>query len=229
NLDNKALPGVKINVIMGRHAGFLTAASVLARQHEGDGPHLIYVPEAAFDIEQFLTDVERVRSKYGRCLVAVSEGIHDADGTPIAAKLAQSVEKDSHGNVQLSGSGALGDFLSNLVKTKLGVKRVRADTFGYLQRSMAGVYSAVDAAEARAAGRKAAEVAILGDFDGSIAINRVSNDPYEVEFNMVALEEVAAKTRHLPQEYIIGGNDIDRSFRDYLAPIVGELPVIEQI
>ncbi|MDX9724281.1 MAG: diphosphate--fructose-6-phosphate 1-phosphotransferase, partial [Myxococcota bacterium] len=64
NLDNKALPGVKINVIMGRHAGFLTAASVLARQHEGDGPHLIYVPEAAFDIEQFLTDVERVRSKY---------------------------------------------------------------------------------------------------------------------------------------------------------------------
>ncbi len=229
NLDNKALPGVKINVVMGRHAGFLTAASMLARQQDGDGPHLIYVPEAVFDIDSFLADVDRVRTKYGRCLIAVSEGIHDAEGQPIAAKLAESVEKDSHGNVQLSGTGALGDFLANLVKTRLGVKRVRADTFGYLQRSMAGVFSPVDAAEAREAGRKAAEVAIMGNFDGSIAINRVSNAPYQVEYNMVALEDVAAKTRHLPQEYIVAGNDIHESFRDYLAPLVGELPVVEQL
>ncbi|MFW6033283.1 MAG: diphosphate--fructose-6-phosphate 1-phosphotransferase, partial [Phycisphaeraceae bacterium] len=168
NLDNKALPGVKINVIMGRHAGFLTAASMLARQQPGDGPHLIYVPEAAFDVEQFKKDVSATLDKLGRCVIAVSEGIHDAEGTPIATKLAENVETDAHGNVQLSGTGALGDHLSQALKDHLGKgARVRADTFGYLQRSFAGVVSETDAHEARMSGRKAAEVALLGNLDGS--------------------------------------------------------------
>jgi len=161
NMDNAALPGIKINIIMGRHAGFLTAAAGLGRrQNKTDGPHLIYVPEVAFDENKFIDDVERVYKKHGRCLIAVSEGIHDQDGTAIMTKLMDEVEKDDHGNVQLSGSGALGDLLADLVKDKLGARlgqklRVRADTFGYLQRSFAGVASTVDQIEARECGRQA--------------------------------------------------------------------------
>ncbi|MDX8382748.1 MAG: diphosphate--fructose-6-phosphate 1-phosphotransferase, partial [Ghiorsea sp.] len=122
--DNKALSGVKINVIMGRDAGFLTAASALARQAKGDGPHLIYVPERVFSPEQFKADVKAQMDQYGRCVVAVSEGIVDTDGHPIAT----SGEKDSHGNLQLSGTGALGDTLSAMVKEALPEgARVRAD------------------------------------------------------------------------------------------------------
>ena len=232
NLDNRALPGIKINVIMGRHAGFLTAASILGRrENTDDGPHLVYVPEAAFDEDKFIDDVEAVYKKYGRCLIAVSEGISDKDGTAIAAKLQENVETDAHGNVQLSGSGALGDLLSDLIKDKLGARtgeklRVRADTFGYLQRSFVGCVSEVDQAEAREAGRKAAELALAGDIDGSIAIQRVSDDPYKVEFNRIELSDVAAKTQHLDTKYIVDGCNIDDSFKKYLAPIVGELPEV---
>jgi 6-phosphofructokinase 1 len=171
NEDNRSLPGVKIDVIMGRNAGWLTAASVLARQHEDDGPHLVYVPERDFSLEAFLSDVERVHARHGRCLVAVSEGIHGKDGKPLVV----AGEKDSHGNVQLSGSGALGDFLAAEVKRALGSKlRVRADTFGYLQRSFPGLASEVDAREAREVGRVAARAAIAAkEASGSIAIRRI--------------------------------------------------------
>ncbi len=235
NLDNKALPGIKINVVMGRHAGFLTAAAALARRQDGDGPHLIYVPEAAFDLDAFIADVDRVYKEQGRCLIAVSEGIHDSDGTAIAAKLAQQssgeVEKDAHGNVQLSGTGALGDFLSKYIKEKLGKElRVRADTFGYLQRSYLGSASEVDQAEARAAGAKAAEVALAGERpDGSITINRVSDDPYKVEYGVVELSDVAAKTKHLPTEWIVNGNDVSEAFCNYARPLIGQLPIVEQL
>ncbi len=143
DLDNAALPGVKINVVMGRHAGFLTAAAALARTYPGAGPHLIYLPERPFDLEQFPQQVKAVVEKHGRCVVAVSEGISDITGTAIAAAFTKEV--DSHGNVQLSGSGALGDALANLIKTKTDITRVRADTFGYLQRSFPGVVAANDA------------------------------------------------------------------------------------
>lgn len=232
NLDNRSLPGIKINIVMGRHAGFLTAAAMLGRRDENDGPHLIYVPEVAFDESKFLADVERIYTKHGRCLIAVSEGIHDASGEPIVTKLQENVEKDAHGNVQLSGTGALGDLLSDLVKDKLGQKlqkklRVRADTFGYLQRCFVGCVSGVDQCEARGVGRKAAELAIAGEYvDGSIAIQRVSDDPYTVEFNRIELSDVAAKTKTLDPKYIVDGCDIDESFRQYLAPIVGDLPTV---
>jgi len=104
--DNASLPGVKIDVIMGRHAGFLTAASALARVYPDDGPHLIYLPERAFDMDQFLKDVQAVYARLGRCMITVSEGISDKDGVAIASKFTKEV--DSHGNVQLSGTGALG-------------------------------------------------------------------------------------------------------------------------
>ncbi|MFT7542989.1 MAG: 6-phosphofructokinase, partial [Gammaproteobacteria bacterium] len=107
NQDNRSLPGIKVDVIMGRHAGWLTAASGLARQFEDDGPHLIYVPERDFVMDTFLGQVEDVYGRLGRCLIAVSEGVHKPGGEPLFS----TGEVDSHGNVQLSGSGALGDFI----------------------------------------------------------------------------------------------------------------------
>lgn len=233
DLDNRALPGIKLNVIMGRHAGFLTAASMLARRGPDDGPHLIYVPEVPLEMFKFLSDVEAVYKRLGRCLIAISEGVHDADGSPIITKLAAAVERDSHGNVQLSGTGALGDFLADAIKRHMSVGgkkvRVRADTFGYLQRCFAGVVSPTDAKEARAVGREAAKAALAGKLEGSIAIQRVSSSPYKVKYKLIALSDVAAKTRTIPPEYIVSGNNIADSFREYLAPLVGPLPVIETV
>ena len=226
NLDNRALPGVKINVVMGRHAGFLTAASALARVYPDDGPHLVYLPERAFDMDKFLADVKKVYDERKRCLVAVSEGISDKDGTAVAAKFSKEV--DAHGNVQLSGSGALGDLLANEVKTKLQISRVRADTFGYLQRSFPGVFSAVDAKEARTVGGLAVKHAVAGAYtSGSVAIRRKPGRKYQTFFELVPLQSVAKETRHMPDNFINPeGNNVTQAFIDYAAPIVGPLPKI---
>ena len=220
NLDNAALPGVYVGVVMGRHAGFLTAASALARTWPDDGPHLIYLPERTFLIEQFLADVKAVYDRLGRCIVAVSEGIHDAAGTPIATQLAKSVERDAHGNVQLSGTGALADLLCDEIRDKLKIKRVRGDTFGYLQRSFLGCVSDVDAREAREAGQRAVQFAMLGEQDGSVAIRRTGD--YEASFVLQPLEAVAARTRTMDDKLIAPrGNDITDAFRHYLQPLLG--------
>ncbi len=225
DLDNCALPGVKIDVVMGRHAGFLTAASALARVRPDAGPHLIYLPERPFSMPRFIQDVKRVYRRLGRCLVVVSEGIADARGTAIAAKF--TAEKDSHGNVQLSGSGALGDLLANAVREQAGISRVRADTFGYLQRSFPGVISPADAAEARAAGVAAVRCAVGKDVDGSIAIRRAAGKKYRVSFERVPLRSVARDTRHMPPAFINrAGNDVTAAFLEYVRPIVGPLPPI---
>jgi len=220
--DNKALSGVKINVVMGRDAGFLTAASALARQAEGDGPHLIYVPEKVFNIGQFKADVAAQMEKHGRCVVAVSEGIVDADGNPIAT----SGEKDSHGNLQLSGTGALGDALSALVKEALPKgARVRADTFGYLQRSFPTIVSAVDAKEAREVGSFGVDHAVTIGTNGSVAIRRLSSVPYTSDYFVTPLSTVAREATSLKDEYINeAGNDVTQAWLDYLAPLVGDLP-----
>ena len=148
--------------MMGRHAGFLTAASALARKYPDDGPHLIYLPERAFVVDKFLGDVKAAFEQHGRCIIAVTEGIHDEKGEAIISKLMGKIEKDAHGNVQLSGTGALADLLCEEVKDKLGIKRVRGDTFGYLQRSFAGCVSNVDPREAREVGEKAVQYAVFG-------------------------------------------------------------------
>lgn len=230
NLDNRSLPGIKINVVMGRHAGFLTAASALARQFPDDGPHLIYCPERAFDLDKFIADVDAVNKRIGRCIIAISEGAHGADGEPIITKLAQNLEKDAHGNVQLAGTGALGDHLAEALKKALGKKlRVRADTLGYLQRSFPGLTSEADASEARASAKKAVELALKGEKPGSIAIKRVSDSPYKVAYERVEFSAVAAKTRHMPDNFFKGDNDVSQAFIDYVKPIVGTLPVTEQL
>lgn len=220
NLDNRALPGVYIGVVMGRHAGFLTAAAAAAKKFPDDGPHLVYLPERTFNIDSFLQDVKEVYDKYGRCVIAVSEGISDEDGVPIITKLSKTVEKDMHGNVQLSGTGALGDLLSDEIKTKLGIKRVRSDTFGYLQRSFMGCVSDVDQHEAREVGEKAAQFAIWNKVDGSITINRTGW--YSVDYRIVPLEQIAGKTKHMPDNFINAkGNHVTDDFIYYVRPLLG--------
>jgi ATP-dependent phosphofructokinase / diphosphate-dependent phosphofructokinase len=220
NLDNRAMGGVYIGVVMGRSAGFLTAAASLAQKYPDDGPHLIYLPERTFDIDNFLKDVKETYDKYGRCIIAISEGVVDADGKPISQHSGMKQEFDAHGNVQLSGSGVLGDYLADLIKTRLNISRVRADTFGYLQRSFLGCVSDVDQREAREVGEKAAQFAIWNRVDGSIAIERTGF--YSVDYKLVPLETVAAKTRLMPKEYInLAGNHVTDDFKYYLRPLIG--------
>lgn len=220
NLDNAALPGVYLAVIMGRHAGFLTAASALGRKFPGDGPHLIYIPERTFNLEKFIGDVKATYDKYGRCVIAASEGIHDAQGIPIITTLASQIEHDAHGNVQLSGTGALADLLCDEIRNKLGIKRVRGDTLGYLQRSFMGCVSDVDQREAREVGERAVQFAMWGDCDGSVAIKRTG--AYSVDYQLLPLSAVAGKTRVMEDEFIAtNGTDITDAFRDYLRPLLG--------
>jgi 6-phosphofructokinase 1 len=214
---------------MGRHAGFLTAASALGRLTAASGPHLIYLPERAFDVEQFCQDCWAVYQQHGRCVVAVSEGIEDKDGTAVLQLLSQDkLEADSHGNVQLSGTGALADALVDRVKeyfSAQGVEKLRArgDTLGYLQRSFPD-QSSVDREESLGLGRFAANMALSGNIDGSCAIQRKSDEPYESEFKLVPLKNVAGKTRHLPADFINdAGNNVTDAFITWGKPLIGEL------
>ncbi|HOU52479.1 MAG TPA: 6-phosphofructokinase [Myxococcota bacterium] len=241
DLDNRSLPGIKIDVVMGRHAGFLTAASALFRRDPDDGPHLIYPPERPFLLDRFLEDVEEVYRRLGRCVVAVSEGI--VDGTDPAGrtvaetlteKAAKQVERDTHANVQLSGSGMLGDWLADQVRQGLGVEgrlgrklRIRADTFGYLQRSFPGVVSEVDAVEARECGRQAVRFALSGQWpDGSVVMLRDPGPSYRVSYDRTELRNVSRETRALPPEYLDPRRpDVTEAFLDYARPLAGPSPV----
>jgi 6-phosphofructokinase len=230
DLDNRALPGVKIDVIMGRHAGFLTAAAALGRKRDDDGPHLLCLPERPVSIGKLLSEVEAVYKKLNRCVVAVSEGMCDADGETWAKKIAQTAEKDAHGNIQLSGTGALADFLAAQVRNNLKIKRIRADTFGYLQRSFPGFQSPVDAEEARRCGRQAVLYAMEQD-NGSVAMKRVGNGKeYAVELFRTELKNVAVKTKSMPDEFINPeGNGVTGAFLEYAMPLVGKLPETEYL
>ena len=233
DFDNRSLPGIKIDVVMGRHAGFLTAAAALARHGAGSGPHLIFVPERPVSQDDFVAAVERVYAKHGRCLIAASEGITAPDGRTYAEHMASDLERDAHGNIQLSGSGALGDYLAGLVTKKLqtpgGKKlRVRADTFGYLQRSFAGFVSEVDAAEAHLVGEKAVEYSADEDNrQGSVAMIRVGEgDDYKVETKLADLKDVARHTKHMGDEFLTDDFDVTDEWLRYVRPLAGKLPVV---
>ena len=219
--DVKSLPiHVCIMEAMGRNAGWITAASALARRKQGDAPHLIYLPERAFDIEQFLLDVKKTYERIGCCVIAVSEGIQDKDGVPIMAKLVNCMEKDAHGNMQLSGTGMLGDLLAQEIKEKLKISRVRSDTFGYLQRSFYGCVSDVDQHEAREVGERAVQFALWHNMDGSVVLDRTGF--YSVDYRLAPLSAVAGKTRHMPDEFInAAGNHVTDAFKFYVRPLLG--------
>lgn len=248
-LDNRSLPGIKVNVVMGRKAGWLTAASVLARRKEGDGPHLIYVPEGPFAMAKFLDDVRQVYARHKRAVICLSEGIRIAPDKFWVEQVAEELhgalkdgqkeffgkmEPDAFGHLQMSGTGILADYFCARIKEglkDLGKLRVRGDTFGYLQRSFPGFASKVDAREARQVGRQAVKFACQGK-DGSVAIKRKPGKAYRIYLDLVDLDKVAGKTRTLPPQHICpGASDICPSFVDYCRPLVGDLPetwVIEQ-
>ena len=233
--DNRSLSGIKINVLMGRHAGWLTAASTLGKSSEEDGPHLVYVPEKTFNIESFLKEVKEVYDALGRCVVAVSEGVHnekgeyflqtyaDQSGSGLAGKT------DSHGNIQLSGSGALGDTLTNIVSEYIEGARVRADTFGYLQRSFIADVSSVDAEEAERVGQHAV-LASKEVQSGSIILKRQFSEKYYCEVGTTELHKVAKHTKEMPAEFIDPTKPyVTNEFFEYAMPLTGGIEPKTQI
>lgn len=265
--DNRSLNGIKIDICMGRNAGWLTAASALARVNPGDGPHLIYLPERSYTLKQILEDIDNVYQKNQRALVSVSEGIADIDGYTFleseriraelkelgmekiidmfdvsgqVEELSGGAKRDAFGHIQLSGSGALADFLASVTKVYIYNKykkkaRVRADTLGYAQRSMAGVVSDVDALEAREAGVAAVKSAMIGDIDGSICFRRVETKfgKYLCEPFRAYLEDVSGvnfpkgQKQYRPMDDMFineAGNNITEEFIDWARPLLGSLP-----
>ena len=221
DLDVHAMPAIYVGIVMGRHAGFLTAAATQWRRSADDGPHLVYLPERPFEPERFVADVAAVQARLGRCVVAVSEGVSDAAGRPVAEALAEAngtaIERDAHGNVQLSGS-ALAAALADLLKGRVHARRVRVDTFGFLQRAYPDCIAETDRAEARAVGAVAARTG--QDRSGSVTIRRIAD--YAVDYPVVALEEVAGRTRTVPDAFIADNQaDVTPAFHRYLAPLVG--------
>ena len=190
------------------------------------------MPESPLSEDQFLTDVDAMYKKHGRCLIAVSEGVSQPGGKTWAEAMSTHLEKDSHGNIQLSGTGALGDYLSGLITKKLqapgGKKlRVRADTFGYLQRSFPGFVSASDASEARMVGKMAVEYSNdANNREGSVAMKRADGLEYKITTHLTPLSTVARETKHMDPSYLSGGNNVTAAFEKYVKPLVGPLPVV---
>ena len=200
--------------IMGRDAGWLTAASVLARTDTSLAPHRIYLPEVPFHTESFLTDLSALIGKHRNVVIAVSEGIRDAEGNYISATEAAA---DRFGHAQLSGAGKC---LENLVKDRLGVK-VRSVEVNVLQRCAAHLTSGTDIAEAAASGRYAVERAAAGETAFMSAIYRMSDQPYRTEFTSVPVSEVANRAKEVPREMINdAGNDVTDEMIAYLKPLV---------
>ncbi|MGN0142071.1 MAG: 6-phosphofructokinase [Roseburia sp.] len=215
-----AVKSVTIVEIMGRDAGWLTAAAALARNEYNTAPHLIYLPEVPFDTEDFLLDIKRLLFERNNVIVAVSEGIRDASGNYISAS---EHTVDNFGHNQLSGAGKTLEFL---VKEKLGVK-VRSVEVNVLQRCAAHLASATDLNEAFLLGKKAVALSEEGVTASMVTMNRVSNVPYTIEYGYAEIRNIANEAKTVPTEWInTAGNDVEQPMIDYLAPlIVGEVPV----
>jgi 6-phosphofructokinase len=199
DLDFRALPGIYVGIVMGRHAGFLTAASAAWRLDEESGPHLIYVPERAFSVERFINDVQAALARHRRCIVAVSEGVSTADGRALVESLvpADRLERDAHGNVKLSGSD-LTAALERALAEGLPGKRARVDALGYMPRGYIGAINETDSQEAFDAGAFA--VAVAAEGGGSVALQF---DGSRTVLKKVPLSSVAAKTRHMPGDFLL--------------------------
>ena len=209
-----AVKSVTIVEIMGRDAGWLTAAAALARNGYNTAPHLIYLPEVAFDPEDFLLDVKRLLFERNNVIVAVSEGIRDASGNYISAS-EQSI--DTFGHSQLSGAGKTLEFL---VKEKLGVK-VRSVEINVLQRCAAHLASQTDLGESFALGKKAVALSEEGVTASMVTIERTSNAPYTVDYSYAEIRQIANEAKSVPREWInSAGNDIEQPLLDYLAPLI---------
>lgn len=218
--DNKK--SVTIVEIMGRHAGWLTAASVLARKFEGDNPVLIYLPETAFDPAKFIDDVKEALEKVPNLVVCISEGINDGKGTFIC-ELARDVGVDNFGHKMLTGSGK---YLENLVKEKIGVK-VRSIELNVCQRCSSSMLSATDQKEAIASGAYGVKCAIEGETGKMIGFSRVESADYRVDYVAEDVNLICNQEKTVPLEWITkNGSDIGQEFIDYALPLIqGEVKI----
>ena len=202
--------------VMGRHAGWTTAACALAAEQQGDAPHVLLLPEVAFNEERFLAKVEGVLGRYGHCVVAVSEGVKRPDGEFLSA----SSREDAFGHAQLGGVAPV---ITNLITARLGCKGHWAVP-DYLQRSARHIASKTDVEQAYAVGRAAVEFAVAGRNAVMPAIRRLSDAPYRWDIVEAPLSEVANQEKLLPTEFISAdGFGVTEAARRYLGPlIVGE-------
>lgn len=215
-----ALKSVTIVEIMGRDAGWLTASAALARNDYNQAPHLIYLPEVAFDRNQFVSDVKALLDKTDNVIIAISEGIHDAEGNYISATTAAA---DTFGHSQLSGAGKA---LECIVKDEIGCK-VRSIEVNVLQRAAAHMQSATDINESVMLGRKAVEFAASGVTASMANLTRTSNAPYTVEYGYAQIANIANEAKSVPREWInAAGNDVTAEMIEYLRPLImGETAV----
>lgn len=218
-----AAPCVTVIEIMGRHAGWLTAAAVLARKFENDAPQLIYLPEVAFDLEKCLEDVKKALTKTNNVVVAISEGIADKNGTFICEYGGADGAVDSFGHKKLTGSGK---YLSDYIGAKLGVK-VRSIEFGIIQRCGASLASATDIEEAAKAGSIAAKAALDGKTGMMVAFIREPGEEYKISYQLTDVNEVCNQEKKFPAEWITdNGTNIGQGYIDYAMPLIqGASPV----
>lgn len=214
------MKSVTIVEIMGRDAGWLTAASALARNTYNQAPHLIYLPEVPFSTETFLEDVKAELETKNNIIIAVSEGIRDKEGHYISA----SDEKtDNFGHVQLNGAGKT---LEYLISSHLNVK-VRSIELNVLQRCAEHTASLTDLNEAFASGQKAVSLANEGVTASMVVMKRTSSTPYTIAYEAAPIRGIANEAKSVPVEWINErGNDVTREMTDYLAPLIlGEAEV----
>ena len=212
--DNKK--SVTIVEIMGRHAGWLTAASALARKFEGDNPVLIYLPEVAFNQEDFLEKVKKALETTPNLVVCVSEGINDGNGTFIC-EFASDVGVDTFGHKMLTGSGK---YLENLIKEKLGVK-VRSVELNVSQRCSSSCLSKTDLDEADHSGAFAVNAALNGETGKMISFVRTNTSPYELSFSTADVNIICNQEKAVPLSWITkDGSDVTDEFIRYAAPLI---------
>ncbi|MEG1604984.1 MAG: 6-phosphofructokinase [Clostridia bacterium] len=202
---------------MGRHAGWLTAAAALAT-YKGNGPDLIYLPEVDFDMDAFMASVKEIYAAQKKCIIAVSEGIHDKDGVFIAEYANKNMAKDSFGHAQLGGLAA---YLANEIKNATGAK-VRGIELSLLQRCAAHCASQTDIDESFAAGEAAVNSATAGTTDKMVGYERVMKDgQYTCQIKLFPLDVVANAEKKVPREWINEkGDGIEQAFIDYALPLI---------
>ena len=211
----------KVTIVeaMGRDAGWVTGAAALAKRDPDDAPHLVYLPEVPFSLDNFIEDVDRVYSERGCVFVVVSEGVNDGMGHYVA----DGGTKDSFGHVQLAGAG---ETLKRVIEQRLGLK-VRCNTPGTAQRSSLHFASKVDADEAYMVGEKGVDFALEGESGIMVTLDRISNDPYICEVGKADLSQVANRVKGVPVEWITPDrNFVTKEFLDYVRPLImGEAPI----
>jgi len=217
DLDFRALPGIYVGIVMGRHAGFLTASAAAWSLDEGGAPHLVYVPERPFERSRFIEDIRATLARHGRCIIAMSEGVSGPDGRSLVETLVppEMLERDPHGNIRLSGSD-LAQAVERILAEDLPGKRARVDTFGYLPRGNVATVNTTDAKEAFEAGAFAVEAVERGG--GSVTLQF---DGEKTVYGLVPLAAVAGKTRHMPEHFLVPDeNRLSDACLSYLARLL---------